>query len=587
MIVSNRYAGSVLALALVGGAACAQQSPCADPGSLGGASPFGIAPSYVNARRSTDLARWVPEMKSIGVSTTRSANAYWHELEVRPGQWDWRALDDQVGYLVRQNMAFGVLLLGNPAWNTRDAQGTLPVNNLDGWTRYVTQVTTRLRGKVRCVEVWNEPPNNTGNTQTPADYARLVQATYQAVKAVDPRMRVGLAAKSAHVNYLELVIRAGARNAFDYITLHPYEVLGQVAASASPSAEAVYSNIVPSVRRMLLSANPERKDVPVVFSELGISAAAGLPVQASGLVKAYVLGIAQGVSSIQWFEGRDGDSGPLGLIDAAGNKRPAHGALGRLIDYLGREPNYRGWVLLNGRHPAVMFEGPRGPVAVAWSAAPGIGEELAYRVPVTVVDPLSGRVSASFTPRLTRTPLILSGLPAALTTEAARNRGTPVGWNPRFGNASELFIDHEQGRTSGGLHTLAEASVADAVRTYGGSARSGSVPGGNFFVLHPSFLNNTSVPLEITVVVRRLSPTVAAGFNLKYESVTATGFKTAGGWYTVPSAPGWHAKTWRIVDPRMVGQWGYHFVLDSDGRHDQYALHSIRVRKLGRVPAQP
>lgn len=564
-------------------------APCGGPGSPASAdvvSPFGVGPSFVNARSSADLARWIPAMKAIGVDVLRTPDIYWHDVEQRPGQWNWRAVDDQVDYLVRQNVSFGVLLYGNPGWNAQDERGTLPVNNLAGWTRYVTQVATRLRGKVECFQVWNEPPNNTGRAQTPADYARLVRATYEAVKAVDPRMKVGLGAKSVHLNYLELVIRAGARDAFDYITLHPYEVLDHVAESSSPNAEAVYLNIVPAARRMLAAASPERKDVPIVFTELGISAAKGQRVQASGLLKAYTMGIAQGVAQIQWFEGLDGDSGPLGLIDGAGKPRMAYRALGSLIEYLGRVPRYRGWLLLNGRHPAFVFDGPRGPVAVAWTAMPATGDPLSLSEMVTVIDPSTGKSVATRTPVLDRDPRLLLNLPSALLSEAAANLLRPFRGEADFADSQELFIEYDTGRTSGGLYTVAESAVAESVRAYGGNARAGNVPGGHMFVVHPSFLGNSSVPLEVTVEVRRLSPAVSAGFNLKYEALSPDAFANAG-WFTIPQGTGWARKTWRIDNPRFVWFWGYNFALDADGVHHQYAIRSVRVRKVGVASQRP
>lgn len=549
----------------------------------GAFAPFGVGPSYVNARSPDDLARWIPAMKAIGVDVLRTTNAYWGTVEPRRGQWDWRALDASVSYLQSQNITFGILLHGNPSWNTSDAG--LPVNNLAGWSNYVKAVATRMRGKVRCFQVWNEPPNNTGNAQTAADYARVVQAAYRAVKAVDPSMKVGLATKSAHVNYLEQVIRAGAANHYDYITLHPYESLAQVAQSAHPAAEAAYLNIVPAVRRMLASANPERRAVPIAYSEVGISATEGESVQASGLVKAYVLGIAQGVAGIQWFEGRDGDSGPLGLVDAAGRPRQAYRAMETLIRHLGRTPRYAGWLLLNGRHPAVVFEGPLGPVAVAWTATAVPRETVAFTQPVTVVNPLRSGVQAAREPELSRDPVLLTGIPASMVAKAATNRARPLRWDPDYAGLTELYLDYGTRTTSGGLYTMNDATVAASVVAYGGNARAGDVPGGQLFVVHPSFLNNARVPLEITVEVRRKNPAVSAGFNLKYEALTLTGFKgDAGGWYTIPADDRWHKKTWRISDASFVWNWGYNFTLDSDGVHHQYAIRSIRVRKLGRTP---
>src|SRR5436309_3339633 len=79
------------------------------------------------------------------------------------------------------------------------------------------------------------------------EYAKLVRTAYDAAHAADPEAMVGLAAQSNHVNWIEQTIEAGAADHFDYITLHPYEVLNVVDAGA----ESVYMNIVPTLRKML------------------------------------------------------------------------------------------------------------------------------------------------------------------------------------------------------------------------------------------------------------------------------------------------------------------------------------------------
>ena len=86
---------------------------------------------------------------------------------------------------------FGGILAGNAPWNKLDARGTMPVHNLTAWSAYVTELVTHVHGRIKYWEVWNEPPNGTGRTQTAADYARLVVASYDAVEAVDPDCRIG------------------------------------------------------------------------------------------------------------------------------------------------------------------------------------------------------------------------------------------------------------------------------------------------------------------------------------------------------------------------------------------------------------
>ena len=51
---------------------------------------------------------------------------------------------------------------------------------------------------------------------------------------------------------------------------------------------------------------------------------------------------------IEWFEGRDGDSGPMGLLDGKGNPRPAYTAMAQMIQHLGQHPKFEGWMVSDG-----------------------------------------------------------------------------------------------------------------------------------------------------------------------------------------------------------------------------------------------
>ena len=129
-----------------------------------------------------------------------------------------------------------------------------------------------------------------------------------------------------------------------------------------------------------------------------------------------------------------------------------------------------------------------------------------------------------------------------------------------------------------GLHTLSGDAIGAAVLAYGGSGRSGNVPGGNAFVVDPQFLNYTSTPIEIKAVVRRNQANDNAGFKLVYESTT--GFKS-GDWYTVPDNKEWHTITWKITDAQFVNMWTYNFLLESDGnQYNKYFIQSVTVTKL-------
>jgi hypothetical protein len=538
-------------------------------------SPFGIGSCHSNNYAAQANANWIPKMTAIGVTNHRTCNTGWSEVEPERGKWAWEAFDAQMDYLENRKIAFGGILMGDPKWNQTAAGFGLPVHNLPGWSRYVSEVVKHANGRIRHWEVWNEPPNGTRSDQTPADYAKILISAYDAAKAADPKCLIGLAAKSVHVNYLEQVIMAGAKDHFDYITLHPYEVLNGVADDAG--TEAVYMNIVPVVRKMLAARNPAKVNVPVIFTELGSDSSKGIDHQARALVKAYTMGIAQGVTCIQWFEGMDGDSGPMGLLDGKGNPRPAYTAYAQLIRHLGQHPVYQGWLLLNDKNHGFIFKGAKSSVLVTW-APKGPPDRVSFGHTVEIVDPLSGQTTEADFHDLTNSPVLVIDPPAAMVAMARGNRNKSLPWGGDFTRAESVSVTMGGRNVERGLHTLSGAAVAEAVVAYGGSARAGSVPGGNLFIVDPGFLSYTSTPIEITAVVRRNEANDNSGFKLVYESTD--GFKTSGGWYTIPDNKEWHTVRWKIDDAQFVNFWGYNFALESDGNtYNKYYIRSVTVTK--------
>lgn len=539
-------------------------------------SPFGIGACN---QTSQELDKWVPQMEKIGLRVFRTCRAGWDGVEPSEGKWDWRELDGQMKYLTDHGFEYGCLLYTSPGWNKLDKPGTLPVNNIAGWSAYVSETVKHCKGRIKYWEVWNEPPNGTGKDQTPADYAKLMVATYDAAKAADPTALVGLAAKSAHILYLEQAIKAGAKGHYDYIVLHPYEVLNGIADHAG--TEAIYMNIVPVVRRMLAAQDPAKQNVPVIFTELGCDAVAkGPDVQAHTLVKAYAMGIAQGVACIQWFEGMDGDSGPMGLLQRNGTPRPSYTAMAQMIQHLGQHPVYLGWVFVDDWNYGFVFQGAKGPVLITWAKGPA--DHVKFGQEVQVVNPLTGTAGKASAWELTPAPILVLDPPAKLVSQAKQNKNKPLLWEGDYSKAKSVSVTMGERNEERGLHTMSGHSVAKAVVAYGGSARAGSVPGGNVFVVDPGFLSYSAkpVPIEITAVVRRNEANDNAGFNLNYESTT--GIKGGPNWYTVPDNKQWHTVKWRLEDAQFVNFWGFNFSFNSDGdKFNKYYIQSVTVTKVG------
>ena len=517
-------------------------------------SPFGIGGDYHTGQH---LEKWMPQMAAIGIHTMRCCTL------------------EQMDYLTGLNIRFGGLLYGVPPGDTLDAPGSLPVKDLATWSAFVTKSVQDGKGRPQYWELWNEPPNGIGRGQTAVDYANLLVSTYDAAKAVDPNAVVAMCAKSVHVNWLEQTIKAGGKDHFDCIILHPYEVLG-ISVDHS-GAEPVFMNIVPTVRKMLAAQDPSRVNVPIIFTELGYDAGKGEPVQATALVKAFTMGIAQGVACTEWFEGMDGDSGPMGLMKADLTPRPSYTAMAQMIKYLGQQPVYQGWVLLNDRDYGFVFQGTKGMVLVTW-APKGKTDTFDFGSPVSVVNPLTGDAAQASTASLTEIPILVDGPPDSLVKTAQGNKAKPFPWGGDYSNAKSVSVTYGATNEEKGLHTQSAADIAADVITYGGGSRAGGVPGGTVFMVDPNFLTYTSTPIEITAVVRRNAANDQAGFKLVYESTS--GYKNMG-WYTVPDNTEWHTISWKLTDAQFVSMWGYNFSLDSDGnQYNKYDIKSMTVTKL-------
>jgi hypothetical protein len=329
---------------------------------------------------------------------------------------------------------------------------------------------------------------------------------------------------------------------------------------------------------MLAAQDPAKVNVPIIFTELGYDAGRGENKQASALVKAYTMGAAQGVQTIEWFEGMDGDSGPMGLLHYDLTPRKAYTAYGNLIKNLGQHPQYVGWLQFNDKDYAFVFKNDKQvPVLVTW-APTGTHDDIDFGGDANIIDPMTGAGGQASIWTVTDEPIIASGIPAPLVAQAAANKAKPIPWGGDYSHAQSVSVTYGTTNVEKGLHTQSAASVAADVLAYGGGSRAGGVPGGNVFMVDPNFLAYTPTPIEIKIVVRRNANNDNAGFKLVYESTT--GYKNLG-WYTVPDNTAWHTVTYRITDDEFVSMWGYNFSLDSDGNtYNKYDIQSVTVTKV-------
>ncbi|HWV99874.1 MAG TPA: endo-1,4-beta-xylanase [Candidatus Acidoferrum sp.] len=536
-------------------------------------NPFGVGSS---AQASGLYAGWMPKMAAAGVKWVRIFPD-WNQIQPSAGTWNWSLMDSMLNTAATNSLNVSGLFLYNASWLNSNTH-TFPTNDYPAWSAYVSNVVRHAAGRVRYWEVWNEPENfTTGGTS--ADYARVVTNAYNAAKAADPNAQVGLSVASVDILYLEQAIQAGAADHFDYICVHPYEVLGTV----DSGQEAAYMNIVPTIRKMLAAKNPAKWKIPIWFTEIGealggqVTAAS----QAQDLVKAYAMAIAQGVSHIEWFEAAEGGYA-MGLLNSSGNPVPAYFALKNLAAQLGPNPLYKGWLVLNNKDYGFVFQGVTNSVLAAW-AQPNTVDNISFGQTVAAMNPVDGSVAYTTTYSLSNAPVLVIGVPSNLVAQAVTDRSQPFPWGGNYSGVSSISVAMGNPDIEHGLHQLYADAGSTPVTVFGGPARDCSKGSSVTFTVDPNFLSYTHAAINISAVVRKISATDNPGFNLKYES--ATGRKGIG-WSSVPGSDKWYTLTWTVADDEFVGDWGYNFSLDSDStNYSRYYLQQVTVTNLVPRPA--
>lgn len=191
---------------------------------------------------------WRPEVAQRDLEAIRDAGfgwvkqAFaWRDIEGRgKGQYDWSITDR----IVDQVQGVGGLKLivrldSDPTWASGQAYpnagGILmtPPQNTQDYAGFCGVVAARYKGRIAAYQVWNEPNLARewgGQAPSPAGYAALLKACYQAIKQADPSAIVisaGMApttrddaAAMPDTRFLEGMYAAGAKAYFDALGAH-------------------------------------------------------------------------------------------------------------------------------------------------------------------------------------------------------------------------------------------------------------------------------------------------------------------------------------------------------------------------------
>ncbi|WP_448576779.1 cellulase family glycosylhydrolase [Thermomicrobium sp.] len=210
-------------------------------------NPLGINTFLQAEPDPNKVAQMLDMIAAAGFSYIRQP-FFWYEIEPEPGVfWDrkWNVSTwekyDRIVELARQRGIEIIARLDKPPRWARAGQPNLdqcpdgPPTHYEDYARFVETVVTRYRGKVRYVQIWNEPNlRNEWGCQPidPAAFTRLLALAYQAAKRADPAVLVlmpGLAPTDqtgpenlSDLLFLEGMYQAGAAPYFDIASAMVY-----------------------------------------------------------------------------------------------------------------------------------------------------------------------------------------------------------------------------------------------------------------------------------------------------------------------------------------------------------------------------
>jgi hypothetical protein len=555
------------------------QTPSGDP-SPGGT--FGIASS---AEWSGDHPKLFPLLKEAGIRMVRSFPE-WQEIQPARDAWQWQRADERVESAARNGIEiFGCLHYLAPWASSGGDSRTFPLKDIKDWAAYSEQVIARYRGKIRYWEVYNEFNGGFAPKGTPKDYAGLVAASYDAGKRVHPESRIGIGCADVDLSFLEEVIRQGASGKFDFVVVHPYALMSAAMAGREP----VFLRLADTLRAMLKKTG-QRDGIELIASEIGVQStndAAKETVQAEAVVKAYALCMAQGIGKVFWFEGRGptyGKEGDFGLLRQDWSRRPSFEATRTMTSLFGPSSRRLGWWNPTGKSYGFLFSGSREPVLVLWASGDA-GDALTFAGAVTLTT-LGGQASslpAGTALTVTRTPVFITGLPAAILETVTSHAAAPFPWLKDYSKAGSVTVQMGASNVEDGLVQLeqgdgrTETALVDGLYARRPLRNKGADY--MYFDVDGSYAGVGDADLVITLVVRPVDPAQGAGFSLTYESTK--GYRETADAWKATADPGWQTATFHLKDANFANNWGWNFRVRLSGWPGNVWVKEVTVKRIG------
>lgn len=321
--------------------------------------PLGLCEDYPKSTRTLESARRDLDVAQRAGATVLRISFSWLDMEPAPGQYDFSFWDDYVRMAHERGIRLIPYVCYTPMWaaSTQDpaTYWKAPPRDAADFGKFVAALVRRYRTTIRTWELWNEPDNPAYWNGSTHQFAALIKAGSQAVRATDPSAKVVLGGIAWNPAYVATLLRdEGLSPYVDIINIHAYfETWHEDSMELMPDYINRVADIVARYGHQQ----------PLWMAEVGYSSYRGArqgreiseqyiarfdyehtgEYQAQALTRTIALALATGkISLLAWYRINDlpaetgiiGDvnNRHLGLIDTLGRPKPALAAFTRVTE---------------------------------------------------------------------------------------------------------------------------------------------------------------------------------------------------------------------------------------------------------------
>jgi hypothetical protein len=268
---------------------------------------------------------------------------FWTSIERQKGVYDWSEYEALTSDLEKHGLRpYYILDYSNPLYE-ETGTGANPITgqpeerataspqqpqSVAAFARWAGAAAEHFRGRGVIWEIWNEP--NISFWEPKPDvtqYTTLALATAKAIHAADPQACVVAPASSGFQwDFLEYVLKSGALEYLDAVSIHPYR-------SQPPETAA---GDFARLRKLIEQYTPRGKTIPILSGEWGYSSSTqgvSPETQAAFIARQQLSNLLNGVRLSIWYDWKNDGDDPgngehnFGTVGSDLKPKPAYLAL--------------------------------------------------------------------------------------------------------------------------------------------------------------------------------------------------------------------------------------------------------------------